>query len=277
MLPFFTWLRELSLSGSAGNAAAWALVLLASALPLVPAILLLLRRRRWTDALLLLLPPTIFAALYFGVNPTLAGPVGQFLPVAALGCAASVLLAWVVLGLLRNLAAAPADKLARALGLLLVLCALLLTLTAAVSLFMDWRTAAQAIREGNTAAPAQAEKTVWAQGFLALLRLLPYLLGSGALLLGAGLAVKLGADPFGDDAATLCDRTARLCGMAAAAMVLLELGVNLLQLLLFPLLRSTSFHLQLELSPLAATAALYLLCRYFRQGLALRRDNESII
>ena len=88
MLPFFTWLRELSLSGSAGNAAAWALVLLASALPLVPAILLLLRRRRWTDALLLLLPPTIFAALYFGVNPTLAGPVGQFLPVAALGCAA---------------------------------------------------------------------------------------------------------------------------------------------------------------------------------------------
>ena len=118
MLPFFTWLRELSLSGSAGNAAAWALVLLASALPLVPAILLLLRRRRWTDALLLLLPPTIFAALYFGVNPTLVGPVGQFLPVAALGCAASVLLAWVVLGLLRNLAAAPADKLARALGIL---------------------------------------------------------------------------------------------------------------------------------------------------------------
>lgn len=274
---FGNWLRELSLSGSGGNAAAWAIVLTLSALPLALAVPLLWRKKQKADWLLLLLPPEIFAGLYFAVNPTLAGPAGAFFPVAALGAVGSTLLAWAVLRVLQKLADAPAEKLARALGALLLLCGGVLALSAGWTLFTGWQADAEMIRAANTGAAAAANRTVAIQGFLALLRFLPYLLGAAAFFWGGRLAVKLGADPFGEEALALADRTARLCRFAAGAMVLLELVTNLLQLLLYTSLRDSSFHLELELAPLAVTAALYLLCRYFRAGRALRQDNDSII
>ena len=59
--------------------------------------------------------------------------------------------------------------------------------------------------------------------------------------------------------------------------MLLELLAGVVQLMLFSSLTSTSFHLELNLLPLALTAALYLLCRWFQQGRALKADNDSII
>ena len=71
------------------------------------------------------------------------------------------------------------------------------------------------------------------------------------------------------------------CSMGCAGdmltAALLELLAGLVQLLLFRSLASTSFHLRLSLTPLAVTAALYLLCRWFQQGRALKADNDSII
>lgn len=270
-------LRELSLGSAGGNIAAWAIVLVFSGLPLVAAIHLLCRRRRGEDWLLLLLPPECFALLFYAVNPTLAGPAGEFLPTAILGTMAATLLAWLVLGFLRGLGNAPAERLAAALGALLIGCGLLMVLTGGWSLFTQWRAAAQDIRAGNTGAVDAASRTIAIQGLLALLRLIPYLLGAAAFLWGGRLAARLGADPFGEETMALCDRTAGACRLAAGAMVLLEVGADLMQLLLYSSLSSTRFHLELNLAPLAVTAALYLLCRLFRQGQALKWDNDSII
>ncbi len=272
------WLRDMSLSGAGGDALAW---LVTAALSLAPAaaVWLLLGRtkRRWADALLPLTVPLVFAAVFYAVNPTLGGSLGWLLPAAALSTTAAALLAWVVLRFLGALADAPRERLAAALGVLLTACGAFMALAAAWNGFAQWQAGAEAVRAANTGARETAERTVAVQGLLALLELLPSLLGAAALLWGGRLAGRMGTDPFGEEVLALCGRTAGLCRRAAGAAALLELLAGLVQLLLFRSLASTSFHLRLSLTPLAVTAALYLLCQWFQQGRALKADNDSII
>ena len=108
-------LRGLSLSGTGGNAAAWAITLVVSLLPLIPFLLLRRRRRAAADGVLLLLIPQVFALLYCAVNPTLVGGMAApFLPVAQLGVMAATAVTWLVLTFLRALAEAPGERLAAA-------------------------------------------------------------------------------------------------------------------------------------------------------------------
>ena len=100
------WLRELSLSGPGGNAAAWAVVL---ALAALPALGLLWRGRcRW-DWLLALAGGEILGGLFFLVNPTLLGvplegePAAKLWGLTVAGGTGAVLLAWAVLRWLRAL------------------------------------------------------------------------------------------------------------------------------------------------------------------------------
>ena len=80
-----TALRRLSLSGSAGNAAAWVLFFIIGAAPLAAAAILYLRRRSCrADWLLPVLSVMLYAALWFYVNPSYMNvylsplPLGDF-------------------------------------------------------------------------------------------------------------------------------------------------------------------------------------------------------
>ena len=68
---------------------------------------------------------------------------------------------------------------------------------------------------------------------------------------------------------------------SASAAVLrsanMSLGVNLLQLLFSSALTTQHFAIQLPLTTLALSAALFLFCRYIQQGKALLDDSRSII
>lgn len=267
-------LRTLSLSGGAGNAAAWGLVLAVSALPLVP-LLLLRRRRAAEDWLLVLLIPQLFALLYLAVNPSLAGgPAGTFLPIAQLAAMASTVVAWLVLRFLRGLSAAEGTQLASAVSALLTGGALVLSLGAGAALAGEWRAAVVEIQAENT---GDVSFTLAILGALALLRLGPYLLGAAALLWGGRLVAQAGREPFARETAALCGRAALACRSAAQCSVLLALAVNLIQLALLDLLVWSRFSVSLDLLPLILTGAMFLLSRWMRQGLALREDNDSII
>ena len=61
-------LRGLSLSGTGGNAAAWAITLVVSLLPLIPFLLLRRKRKAVEDWVLLLLIPQLFALIYYAGN-----------------------------------------------------------------------------------------------------------------------------------------------------------------------------------------------------------------
>ena len=268
-------LRGLALSGSGGNAAAWAITLAVSLLPLIPFLLLRRKRKAVEDWVLLLLIPQLFALIYYAVNPTLIDSMAApFLPVGQLGVILATAVTWLVLAFLRALAEAPGQRLAAAVGALLTGCALLLAFGAGANQAATWRAAADSVRSGNT---GDVSFTLIMLAVLGILRAAPYLLGAAALLWGGRLVEAGGREPFSQDTAQLCDRTALACRMAAEAAVVLSLTVNLLQLAFFSLLVKTDFRVELSLLPLALAGAMFLLSRWMRQGLALREDNDSII
>lgn len=267
---FGGWLRALSLSGPGGNLAAWALVLLLTALPSLG--LLWRGRRRW-DWLLLLAAGEILAGLYFLVNPTLLHPLltgelaGRAWAMAAAGSVSATLLAWAVLRGLGQLGTAPGAVLEKLLGG----SALLLGWLAAWAQFWELREAIRA-----NAAP-DLLPTNLTLCLLAVLDLLPTLLGCAVLLWGGKLARALEADPFGAGTVALAEKLSRSCGAVAAASVLACAGGNLVQMLLFPLLYDTHFQVSFPFSTVLLAAALGLLCRYFRRAKAVSDDNGTII
>ena len=268
-------LRGLSLSGTGGNAAAWAITLVVSLLPLIPFLLLRRKRKAVEDWVLLLLIPQLFALIYYAVNPTLIDSMAApFLPVGQLGVILATAVTWLVLAFLRALAEAPGQRLSAAVGALLTGCALLLAFGAGANQAATWRAAADSVRSGNT---GDVSFTLIMLTVLGILRAAPYLLGAAALLWGGRLVEAGGREPFSQDTAQLCDRTALACRMAAEAAVILALTVNLLQLAFFSLLVKVDFRVELNLLPLALAGAMFLLSRWMRQGLALREDNDSII
>ena len=268
-------LRGLSLSGTGGNAAAWAVTLVVSLLPLIPFLLLRRKRKAAEDWVLLLLIPQLFALLYYAVNPTLVDSLAApFLSVGQLGVMVATAVTWLVLAFLRAMAEAPGERLAAAVGVLLTGCAFLLAFGAGASQAAAWRAAVDSVRAGNTGG---VDFTMVMLAVLGILRAAPYLLGAAALLWGGRLVEAGGREPFSQDTAQLCDRTALACRMAAEAAVILALTVNLLQLATFSLLVKVDFQVELNLLPLALAGAMFLLSRWMRQGLALREDNDSII
>ena len=268
-------LRGLSLSGTGGNAAAWAITLVVSLLPLIPFLLLRRKRKAAEDWVLLLLIPQLFALLYYAVNPTLIDSMAApFLPVGQLGVMVATAVTWLVLAFLRAMTEAPGERLAAAVGVLLTGCAFLLAFGAGASQAAAWRAAVDSVRAGNTGG---VDFTMVMLAVLSILRAAPYLLGAAALLWGGRLVEAGGREPFSQDTARLCDRTALACRMAAEAAVILALTVNLLQLVFFSLLVKVDFQVELNLLPLALAGAMFLLSRWMRQGLALREDNDSII
>ena len=268
-------LRGLALSGSGGNAAAWAITLAVSLLPLIPFLLLRRKRKAVEDWVLLLLIPQLFALIYYAVNPTLIDSMAApFLPVGQLGVILATAVTWLVLAFLRAMAEAPGERLAAAVGVLLTGCAFLLAFGAGANQAAAWGAAVDSVRAGNT---GDIAFTAFMLAVLGVLRAAPYLLGAAALLWGGRLVEAAGRDPFSQDTAQLCDRTALACRMAAQAAVILALIVNLLQLATFSLLVKVDFQVELNLLPLALAGAMFLLSRWMRQGLALREDNDSII
>jgi len=275
---FGPWLRELSLSGGSGNAAAWATVLGLTALPALG--LLWRGRSRW-DLLLLLAAGEIFGGLYFLVNPTLLHPevpgeaAASFWGLAAAGAVGATVLSWAVLRALARLEAA--EHLGRTLQRLLLWSALLLGGLSIWSQGTDLRDKLRAVAEANTAPGVDLLPTKAVLCVLAAADLLPTLLACAVLLWGGKLALALEADPFGEATVALAERLSRQCAAVASASVLVCTAGNLLQMLLFSRLYSTHFEVSFPFLTVLLAAALGLLCRYFRRAKAVSDDNETII
>lgn len=267
------WLRALSLSGAAGNAAAWAIVLLLAALPTLG---LLWRGRCKWDWLLPLASLEILAGLYFLVNPTLLGtPVdaSSLWGFAAAGGTGSTLAAWVVLRGLERLEAASHTlaKLLDGAGCLL-LC--LAVWDRAAGLYETIRSVAA----GNTAAPAGALFPTYASlTLLAIAGLIPQILSCLVLLWGGDLARAMETDPFSGDTAAMAEKLSRRCAGTAALSALVCVAGNGAQMLLFSNLRHISAMISFPVETVLLAAALGLLCRYIQGAKAVNDDNESII
>ena len=268
-------LRGLSLSGFWGNLAAWGIVLLLSALPLLALILMGGERRAADEWLLGLMSPILLASLWLLVNPThMSWIAREFFPIAAGWTLLSMVLAFVALKLLRSLEGASRERLARAFEVLLHLCAALTAFAAAFGQVLEGAARWAEVVAGNT---DPGSRTPLMIAVLCLLNAAPGLLSALTMVWGAALARTLGQAEFDGESVMLCERTALACRMVAQATVVLAVSGNLIQLVLLEQMHNTYFSLAMPLVSLLLSAGLMLLCRCLQRGRELQEDSDSII
>ncbi|MDE7221382.1 MAG: hypothetical protein K2O45_17500 [Oscillospiraceae bacterium] len=273
---FGEWLRELSLSGGGGNAAAWGIVLGLTALP---ALGLLWRGRRKADWLLLLAAGEILAGLFYLVNPTQLVSeydARAFIGLAAAGCVGSTMLAWAVLRGLKNILEAerPGRTMERLLRWSSWALAWLAVLVQGIGLWQK----ILGVAEGNTALGTGAlMPTYLVLGVLAVMDLIPTLLCCQVLRWGGKLGLRMEEAPFGGETAALAEEMSGQCARMAALSVGICVAGNLLQFFLLPVLHSVRYNVSFPFASVLLAAVLGLLCRYFRRAKEVSDDNESII
>lgn len=278
LVGFGQWLRSLSLSGTAGNLGAWAVVILISCLP---ALGLLWKKRSYADLLLALSGAEIFAMLYYLVNPTRISDVLTWIDGAAVakmwglvsaGCVAGTLICWALLRFLKNLARKPADIL----PLFLFWTAIAYAFMLGLGCVQETSQAIQEMTAGNTQQNLiQSSRTMLI--VLHILALLPDLMGVWVLLLAGKLAISLENSPFSEETVTLAENISAKSFLIAKLSLLLTVVGNALQLLFFSKLLNVKMEIHVPLLTLVLCAVLMLLCKYFRNAKAIHDDNISII
>ena len=274
-------LRALSCRSRAGDAAAWVIYCAVCLLPL--ALLPVIRRRRRLqaeDALLAVLSAALFAVLYWMINPALLGEFmgaeeGRRVLMGVLGGVIySVLVGYLLLRVLRRMAAADTQRLHRALAVLLYLLGAVFVFTAFGVCFGELLSSLDALRERNTEPPAISYVFLALQYFVDAL---PYVLDAVVTLAGLRLLQELGAERYSEQAVQAAERLSLLCGRALAATMLCTMSFNLLQLVFLRRLRDVSAHVQLPLSSVAFVLAALLLARYIRENKQLKDDNDLFV
>lgn len=266
--PVGRWLRSLSLSGPAGNAAALALYWVLSLLPL--ALLIPLRRQPVReDWLLGLAVPVGLAVWWCAVNPGWLFPASEAIELACLGGAFWMLmLCWALLRWLRR------GSTLRNLSLALEALGLGLVTAIFGGCFGQLCSSWQRVLAGNTGGHALS------QAFLLLqfaVSALPYGLELWVLASARRLVSAAAADRYSDQTLRQSAILAGRCRTALCASLLTQTGFDLLQLLCLRWLRTSQIQLLLPLDAILLLLLALCLSRLLTEGRQLRDDNDAII
>jgi len=275
-------LRHLSLSSPAGDVAAWCIYALICLAPFLP---LLLHFRRGEqhieDVLLVLLSAVLFYALYRFINPALIadrfGKLESVGHMALSGTAWSILLAYAVLCLLRS-CRDRRDRLFLLLRVVLGAIAVVLTVSVFAVSFAALRSDMAALLEANTAL-SDSDLSI-GQIFLALqavVSALPRLIGICIILCGMHLVAALQASPYSGETLDTAKRFSSLCRASVAAVLVMQIILNVLQMLFGNAVLSANYTLELPLGAIALLLASMALAELIAQGKLLKDDGDSII
>lgn len=273
-------LRALSLSGALGNAAAVALYLVVSLLPLLPLLCGALRGKgRREDFLLPVVSASALYSIYYSVNPglrpeILSGTVGT---VALEGATVSVFLAWGVLRFLRRLRERGDAEIFRALRIFLLLFAAFYVLAEFGGGLRELRLSLDALRENNTASWTALLPTRIFLGLRFAAKATECGLTTRALLLGASLVAEIQKSPFGEESGEAAVCTAKWCGRSLTAITLLAAGLNLGQIFLAESLYALSVQLSVPLLSLTVVLAILTVAGLLARGRRLKADVDLFI
>lgn len=274
------FLRWLSLSGAAGNVIAW---ILYAALCLIPvAVFLHLWRIRpegrqscHENWLLLILSAVLFAVMYWMINPGLLGELYAIGAKRILGCVVyAVLIAYLVLCVVRAFRCADTERLQKYMQLMLAILGLVFAVIITGVCPARYYEESRTLREANTHVSTLNEC------FL-LIRFVvytfPYVMDS-FLVDAAGKLLKVqGEEPYSEAAALAADRLSQKCVRYLTVTVLLNLGMNVLQLLFIQKLNAVKFTLEIPLFSMGLALAALLFARYIRRTKELKEENELYI
>ena len=274
------FLRWLSLSGDVGNVLAW---ILYAAFCLIPVVVFL---RLWKthpegrgscheNWLLLILSAVLFAVMYWMINPGVLGELYAIGGESLLGCVVyAVLAAYLVLCVIRAIRRADTVRLQKYMQLMLAILGLVFAVIITGVCPARYYEEARSLREANTYVSTLNE-------IFLLIRFVaytfPFAMDSFLVDTARKLLKIQRQEPYSEEAALTADRLARQCVRYLSVTVLLNLGVNLLQLLFIRQLNVVNFTLEIPLLSIGIALAALLFARYIRQTKALKEENELYI
>lgn len=279
------WLRSLSLSGSAGDTAAWILYLCIGALPL--ALMLFLRaggRNAKCDWLLPILSAALYTGLWFFTNPTYMDV--YLMPVPSGGLAGytltavidSVLLTWILLRFMTRHGQTDLPRLLPGLRCLLYLYLLALAAQSFLICGPEFVTACQELKEHNSGASNSALTVSLL--FLALgsfVQLIPWLAELVLLAMGARFLYCFEKDPFGSGAYAWLQRLKLWSGRLLILILLSNVGFSILQLICARFLLSAAHTIVFPLSKIILVSGIRMLSLFYLESKKLKEDNDMII
>lgn len=262
-------LRQLSLTGGAGNFAAWVIYVGLCAAPLALLGVKLARGKgRLEDCLLILLSMVLAWGLYYLVNPSLFPTPGMGDQLAAQMILA-VAVSWAVLSLLQG---ERPERLLR----------YLLNALAAVLVFGAWGLELgrllekiRAVRAANDVGDLFMTNLFLTLGYL--VKLTACVLDLWMIRAGQNLLSALSRDAYSQETLDAAGALTRRCTLSLRVVVLASLGLNLLQILAAKHLRDLSLHVSIPLDAMALILSLLLLCRLLGRSKELKDDSDLII
>ena len=278
-------LRRLSLSGSAGNIAAWILFLAAGALPLFTMAFLRYRRKSCrADYLLPLLSVSLFAGLWFFINPSYMDrylspmPTGGIAKYSLAAVIYSLFLTWILLRLVFLYEKAGQGRLLAGLRILLGLYGLVLGIGLFVQSSVEFREALRALQESNTGSDSHLGRITTL--FLAIqfvIGILPTASQIALLFMMVLFLRRYEKEPFGPEASLAMKRLKAASGRLLTVVLLANAGFNVLQLLCSRFLL-TSFHrIPFPLSEILVMLGIRTLSFLYLESRQLKEDNDMFI
>nr|WP_300878824.1 hypothetical protein [uncultured Acetatifactor sp.] len=278
-------LRRLSLSGSAGNIAAWILFLAAGALPLFTMAFLRYRRKSCrADYLLPLLSVSLFSGLWFFINPSYMDrylspmPTGGIAKYSLAAVIYSLFLTWILLRLVFLYEKAGQGRLLAGLRILLGLYGLVLGIGLFVQSSVEFREALRALQESNTGSDSHLVRI--STLFLAIqvvIGILPTASQIALLFMMVLFLRRYEKEPFGPEASLAMKRLKAASGRLLTVVLLANAGFNVLQLLCSRFLL-TSFHrIPFPLSEILVMLGIRTLSFLYLESRRLKEDNDMFI
>ena len=272
-------LRQLSLSGGAGNVCAILLYLLLSLVPLVfSGVLYWKRKAHWEDGLLCLTSILLFIAYYLFINPALL-PLPRLPGMGAMllgGSIYSLLLSWLLIRCVRIFRSANEQRMLKFLRRLMYFLMAILVFSICSLGFSGFLGKIHSLRAGNTGADHLGLSYL----FLFLqyaVDCIPQLLEIFVLLSACSLFRAMETDRYSPDSLNAARKLSHFCGLSLIITVLAHGLLALLQLIFANQLHQIDMTLHFPLSDLAILLLSLLLSHLLVDGKKLQDDNALFI
>lgn len=273
-------LRMLSLSGTAGNAAAIILYILLCMIPCT--VWIAMKKRKEAAGIDYVLPGLsvlLFAVIYYMINPGLfeirVPGTGKWMMGSIFY---SVLSGYLIIRALISFRKAEPERLQRGLRRL---CWFLNMVFVYLIFWQYLGTAIEAvksIRLDNTG--AEASGLYFTYLFLALhymINILPYLFDVGIVFLAVRMLDVFRNDRYSDEAVEATERLAGFCAKALEVTVGADMGFNLLQFLFQGFIYRVDIVIRIPVISIVFVLAVFLFARYMREEQKLKQENDLFV
>lgn len=277
-------LRRLSLSGGIGNAAAWICYLVIGGVPLGGTVWMLARHKACrADILLPILSALIYMGLWFLVNPSYLNiylfptELGNFGKYALTAVMDGLLLSWILLKCISGFEKLGKKRLFRSLGILLGIYVAMLSLMVLWQGGVGFVAACIELMEKNTGAQNMVPVSCLFLGLQTLAEYLPRILELVLYCMVLDLLHSCEKEIFGAESYGKVERLKKYSSRFLGAIVLTNLGVNMLQLLFARFLLSSHYAIVFPLWEIIVVLGIGVLSRFYLESRQLKEDNDLFI